>query len=306
LFTGSNASFALGLGTITAGAFVQGYQAGGVLTSNLSLQPSGGRTLVANQTDNGLDAFQVNGGMYATGLKINTGNQAIGKIWMGNNSNGAGDWSSNYVSSVNGSNGAITGVIMQNGNAFGTNISIGSNDNWSVFTKINGTNVGGFSNQMSGGAFLVGTAVYDASSGMRLQVNGGIKATTATYTTGGYTYTLRNSSTGNLEATSTLPLLDTRLKRRQISDANTTVNSLDYMVEYTALTADRQVQLPNANTMTDMVLYIKNRTSSLNNIVVKPFGVQTIDGAGTHNVQGEWKCKAFYSDGSNWYTMSDN
>lgn len=194
-----------------------------------------------------------------------------------------------------------------NGNSFGGNATFGTNDNFPLLFELNGSNVGSWSNATPGGSFLVGATVFDVTSGMRLQVNGGIKATNATYSTGGFKYIVHNSTTSNYENTTTLPLLDTRIKRRQIADANTTISATDYILEWTTLTANRTATLPNANTMTEQVFYVKNRTNNaLNSIVVTASGGQTIDGAATFSVTGEYKCVGFYSDGSNWWTLSNN
>lgn len=304
LFTGSSAVNAVGLGSNTTGGIVQGYQANGALTSNLQIQPIGGRTLFAGMVDNGLEAVQVNGGIYGTALKINTGSQSVGKIWRSNNTNGAGDWSDAYVSSINGSNGAITGVFQQWGNIFGQNIMFGAADNFSVFTVISGVPVGGFSNQLAGSAFLVGTATYDASSAMRLQVNGGIKATAATYSSGGLSYLVRNSGTGNFESVSSFPMNVVKLARRNLADANTTIATSDYLVALTSNTSAHTFTLPLASTMTDQEVVVKDQAGNAAtfNLTIVRSGSNTIDGATSQVINTNYGKFTFYSDGTNWFT----
>lgn len=305
LFTGSSGSNAVGLGSNTSGGIVQGYQANGALTSNLNIQPIGGRTLVAGATDNGNEALQVAGtGIYSTALKVNTGNQAVGKIWRSNNTNGAGDWSDAYVTSVNGSNGVITGVIQQYGNLFGQNVQIGAADNFSVFTVINGVGVGGFSNQLAGSAFLVGTTVYDGSSAMRLQVAGGIKATAATYSSGGLSYLVRNSTSGNFESVTTIPTNVLRIDRRALADANTTIAATDYLVVLTTNTTAHTFTLPLASTMTGQEVVVKDESGAAGtfNLTVVRSGSNTIDGATSQVINTNYGKFTFYSNGTNWFT----
>lgn len=92
-------------------------------------------------------------------------------------------------------------------------------------------------------------------------------------------------------------------KRTAVNDANYTVTKSDFLIGYTALSAQRTVILPTSIANDGRVVIIADEAGGAagNNIVIDPEGATTIDGNATLTISADYGQARLYSDGSNWF-----
>lgn len=126
----------------------------------------------------------------------------------------------------------------------------------------------------------------------------------ASQTPGNSTIPVTNSS-GQLQLADLYINGGLRAKRSTVNDGNYNATSANLIIAYTALTAQRTVNLPAANTMTGRILIIKDEagTAGTNNIVLDPNGAELIDGASTKSINTNYGSLTIYSSGSAWFII---
>ncbi|KKN45059.1 hypothetical protein LCGC14_0686840 [marine sediment metagenome] len=92
-------------------------------------------------------------------------------------------------------------------------------------------------------------------------------------------------------------------KRTAVNDVNYTVTKSDFIVAYTALSAQRTVILPTTTANSGRRLIIKDEAggAGANNIVIDPEGATTIDGNATLTISANYGQSRLCSDGTNWF-----
>lgn len=92
-------------------------------------------------------------------------------------------------------------------------------------------------------------------------------------------------------------------RRTTTGDANYTALTSDFIIEWTALTANRTLNLPAAATAADGKIYIvKKGTSAAFNIIIDPSGAETIDGVATVSITASFGSQRIYCTGTAWRT----
>jgi hypothetical protein len=95
--------------------------------------------------------------------------------------------------------------------------------------------------------------------------------------------------------------------RTTVSNADYVASLNDRVICYTSLTAAHTVSLPDATTLVETYVVVKDESGSAgtDNITVKSINVsQTIDGASTTVINTNYGSKKFYSNGTNWFTSA--
>jgi hypothetical protein len=94
-----------------------------------------------------------------------------------------------------------------------------------------------------------------------------------------------------------------QLSRMAVSDAGYSVQSSDYFIAYTALSAARTVTLPAAATMTNRIIVIKDESGAAGtySIIVNVTAGGTIDGASSKTITANYGSMEVYSSGSQWF-----
>lgn len=93
--------------------------------------------------------------------------------------------------------------------------------------------------------------------------------------------------------------------RTAVSNVDYTAQLLDRFIAYTSLTAGHTVTLPDAATLVDTIVVVKDEsgTAGTNNITVKSANIaQTIDGGATSVINSNYAAKRYYSNGTQWFT----
>lgn len=88
--------------------------------------------------------------------------------------------------------------------------------------------------------------------------------------------------------------------RKAVSDANYIIQSDDYIIGFTSLSADRTLTLPNSLCVNGRAFIITNETSGSHNVVVDPESTTQISGQDTITL-GSYNSVPVYCNGSNWF-----
>src|SRR5437762_5327614 len=86
---------------------------------------------------------------------------------------------------------------------------------------------------------------------------------------------------------------------------SSTAAGTDYTLVFTGTSA-ATLTLPDATTVTGRVYWIKNASSNASTLSIATTSSQTIDGAGSWSLAQTNKVVAVVSNGTNWYTVSEN
>lgn len=92
--------------------------------------------------------------------------------------------------------------------------------------------------------------------------------------------------------------------RTTVASTDYTATTNDRFIAYTSLTNAHTVFLPDATTLVDTFVVVKDESgqAALNPITVKSANnAQTIDGNGTETINTNYGSKRFYSNGTNWF-----
>ena len=94
------------------------------------------------------------------------------------------------------------------------------------------------------------------------------------------------------------------IKRTEVDDADYTVLNTDYLVAYTALTADRTVTLPTSNVRTGQMFVIKDEAGKAltSDVILDPSGSLKIDGDLTTTLSQNYGKVKVYWNGTQYYT----
>lgn len=110
----------------------------------------------------------------------------------------------------------------------------------------------------------------------------------------------KTGAIGNLNVSGSITVNTTTL-----NSATYDLVSTDYIlhVTYTTTGAVTSLTLPSAQTVNGRTIIIKDAggNAATNNITVDTEGAETIDGAATAVINGNYDSISIYSDGSNWF-----
>jgi hypothetical protein len=174
----------------------------------------------------------------------------------------------------------------------------------------------------SKGAYLATDATADQFFGVQGKYNGTLRwiigRAGQSHTTGLHFYTNGASHAlqiDDAQVTTAFGNFATQ-KARKIArggkSASYTATGADDLIAYSTLSAPRTVTLPDATTVASstsaQLIEVKDETgnAATSNITIATTGGQTIDGASTAVINTAYGSITFYTNGTNWFTMSNN
>ena len=81
------------------------------------------------------------------------------------------------------------------------------------------------------------------------------------------------------------------------------VEGRDVMILASASSSNTYIYLPPAEYAVFRVLIVKRIDSSIHDVVIEPYGSQTVDGASSTTLTDQWDSVMVVSDGSNWFIV---
>jgi len=114
----------------------------------------------------------------------------------------------------------------------------------------------------------------------------------------GHRFNANTAITGTLSATGYYKAITTK------TDTNYTTLVTDDTILVDTGVSDRTISLPAAASVIGKVYTIKKISSGMGDVIIDPYGEETIEGEETFRLWGQYEAAMIQSDGSNWHCLS--